>query len=497
MYSRTLEPATAGGAAERPSSFEAVRQVLVNHCAQFDGQHVVRLPGAASLELVRTLASSVRKSLKQIVPLSGPVQPGDSFVQLVFRELAKQHTVQRIYLWGPDGTDRDALDGLVSMDRRYALDAKVMHAAAPAAQALPLRNTWLIDDQLLVHEDFTDDGTAVWTVDSRTEMVHRNITVWEKLWGTATAPGGVPADTSEKSGTRTGARAPRSGDPLLASADLIATMAPMSCTGTPDDPQSCAWYHGAWQHLRLLDLVPVPAWHDDFYASEIGNGLRERHGSAVPRVLISGAADYALLGETLRAAGRVALETERGPRIAVLDRCPTPLIACRWYARQTNSDVDLYEMNVCDAPERLGDGSRFDLILSDSFLTNFSTPAAAEVLRAWRRLLTPGGRVITTVRLRSAETADGWGLDEVLAFANRARARAERWRWLLRTDAEDIARAAEQFARRVRSTNLGSAEAVRRMFVDAGFQVERATKHVIAAQPNPVTYLRVVATSAE
>ena len=61
---------------------------------------------------------------------------------------------------------------------------------------------------------------------------------------------------------------------------------------------SCRWHHGIWQYLRLLGLVSSAARHQEFFQTELGALAR---GGALPqgggyrRVLISGAADYAML----------------------------------------------------------------------------------------------------------------------------------------------------------------------------------------------------------
>src|SRR6478752_3467326 len=156
--------ADPGGVPPEPA-LGAFRQVLADHCAQFNSQQVVQLPAAASLELVRTLALSVRRSLKQIVPLTAASEPESPFAHLVCRELASRLTVQRIYLVTPDGTDSETLDGRLDADQRDALDARLVPAADDPT--FPLRNTWLVDDSIVVHEDFTDDGAPAWTIDSR------------------------------------------------------------------------------------------------------------------------------------------------------------------------------------------------------------------------------------------------------------------------------------------------------------------------------------------
>ena len=159
-------------------------------------------------------------------------------------------------------------------------------------------------------------------------------------------------------------------------------------------PESCDWYHGTWQFLRLLNMVAVPPWYE-FYNDALSTLLRRR-----PRadVLISAAADYGMLA-TLHEAMRTAQAT---PRITIYDICRTPLRACSWYADQHGLAIEC----VCDnlltchmAP------ASFDLIVTDEFLTVIKSEDKPVIVKRWRELLKPGGALVTTAMIGGPTTA--------------------------------------------------------------------------------------------
>src|SRR5690606_40335193 len=101
-------------------------------------------------------------------------------------------------------------------------------------------------------------------------------------------------------------------------AALARELAPRLCG---DGTESCAWYHGFWPYMRLLDYGSSPELHKGFYLE----GLAPLAAGGEPRILISGAADFAML-EVAReafAGGRAR------PEFTVIDRCETPLALCR------------------------------------------------------------------------------------------------------------------------------------------------------------------------
>lgn len=162
------------------------------------------------------------------------------------------------------------------------------------------------------------------------------------------------------------------------------------------NPNSCAWYHGTWQYLRLLDMVAVPHWHRDFYNRALGDFLRRTPHA---NVLISAAADYGMLA-SLHEAMQLA---DAHPTIVVYDICETPLKSCRWYAEKHGLEISTKRENLlaghlAEAP--------FDLIVTDEFLTVLKSPYKPQITRRWKELLKPGGSVVTVAMMGGETTPE-------------------------------------------------------------------------------------------
>lgn len=159
------------------------------------------------------------------------------------------------------------------------------------------------------------------------------------------------------------------------------------------DPESCAWYHGTWQYLRLLDMVAVPHWHRDFYNRTLSAILRRKPSA---NVFISAAADYGMLA-TLHEAIEIA---GANPTITLYDICETPLKSCQWYAARHGLKIqtrcaNLLQGQIAEAP--------FDLIVTDEFLTVLKADYKPQIAQRWKELLKPGGSVVT-VAMMGGET---------------------------------------------------------------------------------------------
>src|SRR4051794_2307280 len=114
-------------------------------------------------------------------------------------------------------------------------------------------------------------------------------------------------------------------EPLIRSAPLARVLAPEVCRPVGVGMRDCAPYHGWVQYMRLLDLVRSPQHRGQFFRWSLGAAAR----AGKQRVLVAGAADYSMLAHVL-----AAYEGEgRTPEATVIDRCPTPLRLCEWYAR--------------------------------------------------------------------------------------------------------------------------------------------------------------------
>lgn len=190
-------------------------------------------------------------------------------------------------------------------------------------------------------------------------------------------------------------------------------------TAAPPE-ESCEWYHGTWQYLRLLNMVAVPPWYE-FYNDALSEVLRRRPNA---RVLISAAADYGMLA-TLHEAVRTARAT---PRIVVYDICRTPLLSCQWYAERHGLAIECRCANLltCDIPP-----ASFDLIVTDEFLTVIKSADKPLIVARWRELLKPGGTLVTTAMLGEPTTPE------------LRQGYAERARWLLEANLDSFPQPAD------------------------------------------------------
>lgn len=162
------------------------------------------------------------------------------------------------------------------------------------------------------------------------------------------------------------------------------------------EPESCGWYHGTWQYLRLLDMVAVPHWHREFYNRTLGGILREKPHA---NVLISAAADWGMLA-SLHEAIQIA---EASPEIVIYDICKTPLKACQWYADLHQLPIktrcaNIITGNISEAP--------FDLIVTDEFLSVLKGEYKPHIANRWKELLKPGGLVVTVAMMGGATTPE-------------------------------------------------------------------------------------------
>ena len=473
-------------------ALRAARRVRAQFRFSFDGQdgEVVRIPPGNVIRLVQQLAATVTKSIMQIVPLTAHSPAEGAFSNAVWRSLANDDRanvkVCRLYLVPPGGKapERERREG-----RFQVRTASVRDFIQWEAAELPSSNLWLIDDSVVVSEE--PDDRPHWEVSARQADVDSFRQVWKKLWDRADVKPASPDAFA---------------DPLVRSADMMAAIAKMSCSNQMYVEGTCSWYHGAWQHLRLFDLVSSPAWHDVFYHESMTAALERLSatggGNRRVRVLITGAADYSMLAYVLDSAKRAQTPVA----VRVVDQCRTPLLACQWYARQRgiqvdspdsgDSRVDVSEMDILQADEQssqkvLGSGS-YELIATDAFLTRFERAQAKNIVHTWYRLLSPGGMVVTTVRLHPLDAPRGGILDEVSNFAVRARDRAARWRPYLETPLDELTTAARQYATQMRSYDLGGISEVRELFTEAGFTVEQIQSSRVPGELRPATYARLV-----
>lgn len=254
---------------------------------------------------------------------------------------------------------------------------------------------------------------------------------------------------------------------LTEAAQLAREKAPGLCRRAADET-SCDWHHGLWPTLRLLGMVTQPALHGEFLRGALAGVSGER-----PRVLLSGAADHALLAQVLTAFGA------RLPDVTVLDICETPLLLNRWYASRAGTDIATRRANILEFEA----AQPFDAVCTHAFLGNFDSAQRAALAAKWRALLRPGGKVVTVNRLRPGHVAQwtAFSVEQVWAY----RARVEEAAMAHALQVPRLGKAAETYAGRQTIFPLGSAAELRDLFERAGFGIEHlsvATLPVAARQ---------------
>lgn len=217
---------------------------------------------------------------------------------------------------------------------------------------------------------------------------------------------------------------------LLESAPIMKTLAETKCRGKNhggmeawakdndrDHVQSCDWYHSTWQLLRLLDMVATPPWYP-FYMRALGQLLAAKPDC---ELFISAAADWGMLAMVHEAAAAV----NAAPRITLWDICETPIAASEWYADKFGMTIETKVQNIITDSAEL-DG-RFDIVVTDEFLTVLDNPLKPMITDRWLNLLKPGGSVVTTAMIGGPTTPE---LREL--FYNRAMALFDRDTFMFR-----------------------------------------------------------------
>lgn len=249
-------------------------------------------------------------------------------------------------------------------------------------------------------------------------------------------------------------------EPLEESAPIAARLAE-SCCDRRNPEESCLLYHSAWQYFRLIGLISTIATDDDFLLPRLESLARTgKHD----RVLISGSADYGMLARVIHAWRRAGRE----PDITLVDLCRTPLELNRWLAQRERVQLNTVQGDIrnyeCDRP--------FDLVCTHSFIGQFKDQRRV-LTAAWRNLLRPGGRIVTSARVRPGCTGVvRFGADEVEAFATRARQLATASPSLDAPMAARVTESARRYAERKQRFPVASLEELRAYFEDSGLHIE-------------------------
>jgi hypothetical protein len=453
--------------------------MLLDHRARQDGGDpgVVHIPDSILPEMHRAAGSSLESKALQIVPFHADRWNPDAFEHLVWRQVAAGgRTVERLYVAPHRGVATDVLERQLDLDAAAGVRTFVTFVTAlpEDMQGAVGAGLWLLDDETVVSAEPATDGISDgWTVSQRPTDVNAAKDTWD-----------IMVDVAEHADEAVAAALALE-EPLVLSADLVSGVADILCSGDHVAPEGCSWYHGTWQYLRLLDMVSTPTWHSSFYLDSLAEVLRRR---PTARVLVTGTADYSMFAYVDMGAASV----DASPAITVLDLCTTPLFACRWYAKRVGRDVNTVSEDIFSFGESASQRGAWDVITTDAFITRFTSEQCGRIVQLWFDLLTPGGTLVTTIRIHG-RTAKGRD-DETAAhdFGVRARKRAERWQPFLDCSPEQIAARAERYARRMVSSDLGSEVDVLQALEGVGFNVAKKQLAEVPGELHPTTYLEVV-----
>ncbi|MDA0229187.1 MAG: class I SAM-dependent methyltransferase [Proteobacteria bacterium] len=385
-----------------------------------------------------------------VVTPGAPACAGPLF-ELPRRAARAGNIVERLYLLPEPALAADgALDDHLALDRGAGIRTTILNIG-PSIAASELPIALLLDCTLWRGADGSSllvNGSAApgWMLSARSDDIATRRALIENLRRNSmpvVAGAFAPAELYE---------------PLLTSAPLAKLAASALCRRGGDE--DCSWYHGFWQYLRIIGIVAAPERHAGFYAEALG-GLAK--SGDYPRILISANADYAMLAHLLHAyAGHI-----ENIEIMVLDICETPLMLCKWYGARQGVRIETQASDIVQWETT----RQFDLIVTHSFLPMLPAAARQSLVAKWLGVLRPGGEVVSTTRINPEWTeADIHpDLDRVQGFRENAQRQALKWQGVLGIDAEQLAAAAENYMRRMKSFSLTSEDELRTLFTASGF----------------------------
>ncbi len=250
---------------------------------------------------------------------------------------------------------------------------------------------------------------------------------------------------------------------IAKSLPLARQWAQESCWHDPSTGESCGWYHGAWQTLRLLGVVSTLTHHANLYIQALRPLIE---AGECRRVFLSGSADYGLLSVVLDAFA----ETSAQPEITVVDRCATPLNLCRWYAAQYGYAIETVQSDLADYRS----AQPFDVICVHSLLSCVPVEAHAGVVTTWRDLLRLGGTLMMANTLYPAIPAKkvSFSPEDVIAYRGKVAKAAQNCSQLsVLPGAEELDQMAEAFALRMEGSVIGSREQLTDLLAAGGFKL--------------------------
>jgi hypothetical protein len=369
----------------------------------------------------------------------------------------------------------------VALDKAAGIVTQVHYVGGLlASHELPIldsREIGLWDEEIACVARYDSSAVSIapteWTVSSRAA----DIELQQRVFATIEAGAEVVTleDQSEELQLE---------EPMVTTAPLLQTLAPVLCRGDHVSPDNCAWYHGVWQYLRIFDMVSTPTWHADFYAEELGKlAATGNHQN----VLISGTADYSMLAHVFWAYRSAKLP----PDVSVMDLCETPLFLCKWYAKLVGQRVSTIAADILSYHHQ----PSADVVTTDAFLTRFSPAVRPEILAKWKDWLRPGGMLVTTARIEQGLTSVNVvsSAEQVAAFRSRAVQHARHWQGFLGLAVDELANQAERYAREMTSYSFGSMNELIGLLEGGGFAVERLDEAETPGEFRSTVYARLVA----
>jgi hypothetical protein len=264
------------------------------------------------------------------------------------------------------------------------------------------------------------------------------------------------------------------------------------CRHVDHSGHDCAAYHGIWPYIVWFGLATPPQLQKTFYR----DALAELLHAGRRRILLSGAADYNLPAT----AWWACLMAGSVPDLTLIDICETPLNLSVWFAAQAGLPLETARADTLDYRS----AQPYDAILAHSFFGNFGPERWPDLIRAWRDLLAPGGRVVLVNRLRPEAT-------DLIRFTP-AQVEDLRWRFLAAAERRtadlplplaDIAALIDGFAAHNVVFPLRSRDDFIALFEAAGFTIASlAVDAAVASAPSTaagptlaggVAYLKLVA----
>jgi hypothetical protein len=275
-------------------------------------------------------------------------------------------------------------------------------------------------------------------------------------------------------------------EPMLATAPVADFLSKVLCKGNHVNTEDCQWYHSIWQYLRILDLVSTPTWHADFYINELKKLGKKKDEKL--SILISGTADYSTLAHVLWAFKDLS---NSQLSVSVIDLCETPLFLCKWYGKNLNREVVTINCDLFHyCPE-----DKFDIIVTDAFLTRFNLEDRKAIIQKWYALLNDDGAIVTSVRIGGSNTGmpRKGSIESANVFEQNIKSVGKRWKEFLPITIEEIQSRGRFYALNMISYSAGSILDVRTLFESIGFKIIISDKNNVKGELEPTTYLDIVA----